>query len=266
MGTEWLCAQIYPGHWDLCDTTIQRVIRPARVEAIELGIERWFFIRYLDSFGPHLRLRVRGQTDAINAVHDRWRKTLASRMIRPDSSLPFTTPEVLFVPYEPEFDKYGGPVGVDCAERAFERSSDAVLDLIDLCPAAGPRLAVTTLVMQRVARCVPQVDRATFWKYHAHFWSTADGDPASKRPFAAATDAALNDLEAHLGSTPSVDWLVTSIADATAAAITEALTASVRLTPAHLLLHHLHMTVNRLGVLPAQEARLGRRISARRPL
>jgi thiopeptide-type bacteriocin biosynthesis protein len=260
MATEWLCVQLYPGDWTSLDAAIKDVVRPARVEAFALGVDRWFFIRYIDLSGPHLRLRVRGETDAINAVYQRWRLSLRRQMAGDLSVRSGDVRDVLVVPYEPEFEKYGGPAGVEIAERAFDVSSDAVLDLLDLCAAPGPRLAIATLVMRRLAGCVPDVDPARFWRYHDNFWTL----PGARTPPAALapdTDRTLHELEGDLGRRVQIVSLVNRLADSTTAAISDALALDVNLTPEHLLLHHLHMTVNRLGILPNQEASLGRRIA-----
>ena len=106
MSTEWVFVHLYPGDWALLDAAIAKVIRPARDEARTLGADRWFFIRYIDMFGPHLRLRARGGSDAINAVHDRWRTSLAEQLAplkRESTGGP--DPDVVFRPYEPEYEK-----------------------------------------------------------------------------------------------------------------------------------------------------------------
>jgi thiopeptide-type bacteriocin biosynthesis protein len=262
MSTEWLFVHLYPGDWTLLDAAIAGVVRPARNEALALGADRWFFIRYIDISGPHLRLRVRGNTDTMNAVHHRWRESLRSQMAvmtRPSSAT--VDPEVVFRPYEPEYEKYGGPAGVDTAEQAFEACSDAVLDLIDMSATSIRRLALTTLLMRSMPGAVPHLDWTGFWDYHDRFWTRRGSPPPAGSIIPAATDDALRKLESSYASDPAAVALVSRIGDATAAAVMTALATDSGLSAEHLLLHHMHMAVNRLGVLPRQEALLGRRIA-----
>ena len=106
--------------------------------------EQFFFIRYWER-GPHIRLRFYGETKILNSklkpaiaacFSDYFRKQ-PSRREEPDwiKKLPreqrwFSNNSVQFIPYEPEIERYGGPVGLQIAEKQFEASSRAVLDIL----------------------------------------------------------------------------------------------------------------------------------------
>jgi hypothetical protein len=128
-------------------------------------IERWFFIRYWLE-GPHVRLRLLPSSDEVAAkvrliARDHLEKFLDRRpsLWEPESEDPggmfksmflaeYTEEEwnarygeggsmtfrpnntVEEIAYEPEFGRYGGSQGIELAERHFERSSDAVIELL----------------------------------------------------------------------------------------------------------------------------------------
>jgi thiopeptide-type bacteriocin biosynthesis protein len=128
-------------------------------------IDRWFFIRYWLE-GPHVRLRLLPSTGAVaDEVRHVAREALGQFLSRrpalwePETEdaadmyksmflAEYTQEEwnarygasdrMIFQPnnsvqeiaYEPEFNRYGGPDGIEPAERHFERSSDTVIRLL----------------------------------------------------------------------------------------------------------------------------------------
>ena len=127
-------------------------------------IERWFFIRYWLE-GPHVRLRLLPSSGAADEVRQRAREALGQFLARrpalwePETEdagdmyksmflAEYTQEEwnarygasdrMIFQPnnsvqeiaYEPEFNRYGGPDGIEPAERHFECSSDTVIRLL----------------------------------------------------------------------------------------------------------------------------------------
>ena len=128
-------------------------------------IDRWFFIKYWME-GPHLRVRFRPvrpelrdevtsrataaleaflarrpalyDTD-IEGLGDIYKKMYVAeygeqRFVEEygvDGVMPFRpNNSVALLPYEQEFDRYGGPVGMELAEWHFEHSSDLVAKLL----------------------------------------------------------------------------------------------------------------------------------------
>lgn len=105
--------------------------------------EQFFFIRYWEK-GPHIRLRFKGGQDVLetevkpeleeNVFH--YYKTYPSERQEPEwSNLPeeqkwFPNHSIQYSDYEPEVERYGGPVGILIAERQFELSSRVILDII----------------------------------------------------------------------------------------------------------------------------------------
>jgi thiopeptide-type bacteriocin biosynthesis protein len=263
---EWLFAQLYPGNWSLLDRVVLEVVAPARRDALAAGADRWFFIRYIDRGGPHVRLRVRGDTDVINQIYTQWNETLRARMqfAGDPRPVPGADPEVLYAPYEPELAKYGGPVGTGIAETAFQASSESTLQLVALSPTWDTRRALTAHLMRRLSGCVAGLSPAGFWNFHHTFWTSAGVRlSATEGSQHSITDEQLRATDEDLPLHAALPALIDRLAEATATAIERALSRGVRVSAAHLLLHHLHMTVNRLGVLPEEELRIAQAL--RRP-
>lgn len=128
-------------------------------------LHRYFFLNYWLE-GPHVRLRLQPSSDAHNEVRCHADAAVAAFLARrpalyeADSEFLLDMYEDMFrmeyskeeriarygtdgpmplrpnnscvhVPYEPEYDKYGGQAGVDLAEWHFEHSSDLVLQLME---------------------------------------------------------------------------------------------------------------------------------------
>ncbi|HEU4456541.1 MAG TPA: thiopeptide-type bacteriocin biosynthesis protein [Longimicrobium sp.] len=147
--TRWLGAHIffnagiYTGE---CDHVVLKVAEPfvRRCQA-EGWIDGHFFIRYSE-FGPHVRLRLHGKKDVlestvwpalvehVRALHpdvliekpegDQWRPEPAA------TDEPPRVTHLAEIEYEPETDRYGGPLGVRMAERFFEHSSETAYALL----------------------------------------------------------------------------------------------------------------------------------------
>jgi thiopeptide-type bacteriocin biosynthesis protein len=124
-GSEWLYAKLYTGT-ATADVLLREVVRPLVAEALASGAaDRWFFIRYGDPEW-HLRVRLHGDparllSEAVPRLHE-----LASPLLA-DGSLW----RVQLDTYERETERYGGPEGIETAERLFHADSEAVLAILD---------------------------------------------------------------------------------------------------------------------------------------
>jgi thiopeptide-type bacteriocin biosynthesis protein len=90
------------------------------------GVDRWFFIRYGDP-DRHVRLRLHGDPAALSgqvlpalvALLRRWQEEwLLGRYVLDE--------------YDPEWERYGGPLAQDEAERVFQADSEAAIALLRL--------------------------------------------------------------------------------------------------------------------------------------
>ncbi|WP_394829655.1 lantibiotic dehydratase [Pendulispora albinea] len=123
-GSRWLYVKIEMG-----PATQDRILRTVLAPLVhELraarAFEGWFFIRYADP-EPHLRLRFQGDPErllgrVLPRLHERLAPLLASGRV---ARMQLDT-------YEREVERYGGPRGMDIAERIFEADSDATLGIV----------------------------------------------------------------------------------------------------------------------------------------
>ena len=123
-GSEWLFAKIYASPSQV-DHLLLRHVAPLVEKIIALGeAECWFFVRYSD---PHWHLRLRFHGDA---------ESLRSRVLPQLSECLEQEREqgrvlrVQLDTYEREIERYGGPNGMEIAERLFQFDSELTLDLL----------------------------------------------------------------------------------------------------------------------------------------
>jgi thiopeptide-type bacteriocin biosynthesis protein len=261
--TEWLFVQLYPGNAALLDSTVLETVKAAALQALDLGADRWFFLRYTDMGGPHIRLRVRGDTDTVNAIHQRWRPSLLpsleNQARRPEASV---RPRIVYLPYEPEVGKYGGRRGVELAEEAFQVSSTAALDLIAISPDRVSRLALAALVVKRYCTAMRSIDTLRFLEFHRDYWIGA-GVP-SRADSAASKEVRLGlQQEEREGPQQSaISAMLDRVTRAASASIEGTLAQGFRVSAYSLLMHHMHLTLNRIGIGLIEEFELARSIAA----
>jgi thiopeptide-type bacteriocin biosynthesis protein len=119
---EWLSAHIFFNgelYGKDCDRVILDLVAPfVQVCHEHQWITRYFFIRYGEN-GPHVRLRLYGRRDILECK------------AKPLFSAKIAAPlRVLWIPYEPEMERYGGSDGVTLAELFFHYSSDISIFLL----------------------------------------------------------------------------------------------------------------------------------------
>jgi thiopeptide-type bacteriocin biosynthesis protein len=123
-GCRWLSAHLHVDgavYGPAADRAILDAVAPVAAECLR---RRWarcaFFLRYTAG-GPHLRLRLLGRPGDLGAhVRPLIEDRVAAGVVR----------GVDWVPYEPELDRYGGPAGVEVAERLFADSSRLAIELL----------------------------------------------------------------------------------------------------------------------------------------
>lgn len=113
--TSWLSCYIY--YRSSPNTLLAEQIWPLVRDVLQKGwAEHYFFIRYYDRHGMHIRLRLKGQPVVLaSKVKPLLQKTFA---------------DVRFVSYRPELGRYGGQAGIAIAEQMFEMSSVVVLSFL----------------------------------------------------------------------------------------------------------------------------------------
>jgi thiopeptide-type bacteriocin biosynthesis protein len=140
----WLSAYLY--YAEPWEEFLLEGVEPFVRTILEEGLaEQFFFIRYWEK-GPHIRLRIKGESTLLQAEVKPRLETYFRRYFkekpsqREDPEQPNSLPEKLrwvpnhtirYVPYQPEIKRYGGPAGILVAEEQFQASSRAVLSIIE---------------------------------------------------------------------------------------------------------------------------------------
>jgi thiopeptide-type bacteriocin biosynthesis protein len=266
-GHDWLYYKVFPGAESRIDDLVRGLVR---LETMARA-ERWHFLRYVDERGTHLRLRLRGPREVVDALQDeldeRLRALLPHVAAATASPLERLVQHPLHVPvraqvlverglYEPEWGKFGGVAGVDEAERLFQVASELALAVV--LSGGAPRIAVGLALMKAGAAgaLADRAAREALWRRHARYWSAValpEGGAPVREAFV-AWYARLRAQAASLLAGPAWaqrarrwgDELSTSAARAAGPGIDRARWCAL----------HSHLLLNRLGVPPADEALL----------
>jgi thiopeptide-type bacteriocin biosynthesis protein len=220
----------------------------------------FFFIRYEDERGPHIRLRL--LSDEVPS-HRIKRQVVAH------------FPDAKFAAYIPETERYGGPVGLPIAEQLFEASSTAILQLTAADKAWNYGRALASAMQLHIgmlqAFSVSQAEAAALFLHIAQSGKRTHNRPMDKleQAFKAQHDTVAPSLNA-LWSACEKDNI---FSDIWFAKWREAMkTVGVSMHRAHkagkltlpesfqhvsslwfLYESYIHMTNNRLGVAPRDE-------------
>lgn len=272
-GVDWWYVRAYPGSPDRMDAASCVLVPWLRDQARSTAAQRWFFMRYVDLTGHHLRLRLGGTPAALDRVHDRTGE-LASLL----EALPESPPSDRLVPgavfasmastrrlradlYAPELAKYGGAAGVDLAEQLFTRSSEWYVrnDIGSLAPVFERAGVARTFLRAVVDRALPDdADRQAFWKNHQRRWGLylRMALPTREEMMQQLTWAQTGMDAAGATLRRLRDRIEEHVAEV-GQALDAAERAHLPVGRPHLLLHYLHMDLNRWGFPPAEECLLG---------
>ena len=141
--TTWLSVQLfYNEPWE---EFLERAIEPYVNTAIQTGIaESYFFIRYWER-GPHIRLRLKGNSDMVKTIlkpnleehFENYFDSIPSQRVDPnypesfDDNLKWLPNNTIFYnDYIPEINRFGSGNSLKIVEDLFMVSSKAVLELI----------------------------------------------------------------------------------------------------------------------------------------
>jgi len=139
----WLAAHLY--YAEPWEEFLINAVKPYVDTVLEKKLaEQFFFVRYWER-GPHIRLRFKGKKHILDqktkpqleSFFLNYFKKNSSRRNEPERTRKLTEEQswfpnnsLQFIPYEPEVERYGGPVGILISEKQFEVSSRAVLSII----------------------------------------------------------------------------------------------------------------------------------------
>ncbi|MEQ4715021.1 thiopeptide-type bacteriocin biosynthesis protein [Nonomuraea sp. B19D2] len=262
------------------------------------SIEDFFFLRYWQG-GPHIRVRVKLDADiaepALDRLSERLAGFLASRPVADfdvegfrqaqatmaelesaDTEEVYPGDTIRRVPYEPEYDKYGGPEGVAIAERLFAASSRIVLDLLRDVGGRSPARLGTGLSMMVRGLCAAGFTAEAMAGFFAHYcvlWSPyvftrfLEAWPDLLKERHDATRAHVETLLSHaaelrgdpFGAAVATAWA--GVTDAAEVVLPQVVLAGADASRERrervLMASYLHTHNNRLGLIPEQEAFLG---------
>lgn len=280
----WWYARLYPGGLERLDASVDRLLPPLVDLAAESGADRWFFIRYTDWDGPHLRVRFHGGRDLLDALHRRLPSLRADCVRLGRESAPEYDP--LFAMdlrpfrgrrdgadvglYEPEDDKYAGSVGTRLAEEVFEHSSD-LARWANAYPRLPDRAALAVLLLRGAGEALllasavgeeGAIGPAQFWPRHLQWWTQDAGSEAPGlrdllRRSAERDERGLRQRAEALDADPVVRRWTDSWTAVLTTYLSRTRRHQVPRTTGHLVFHQGHMMLNRLGILPREEAMLG---------
>lgn len=269
-GSDWWFVRAYPGAAGLLEPAVTLLVPWMHDQARAVQGDRWFFTRYVDYHGFHLRLRVRCADDGADRLSSRTAEILdllaaagASGVARSFLAPAALTehrrsPSVAPCLYSPEHRKYGAFAGVELAEELFTRSTQWFAAHLLGSP-SGPRRAAVAVEFARrlVSRTLPLDERTPFWDSHRRQW-------AWHARLALRTDAqreaarmAVGELE-EVGLPPALAAAVAEYVEGVAGTLDAAELLKVPVPRKDLLLHYLHMDLNRWGIAPAEEYLVGR--------
>ena len=194
VGDSWLYYKLFLGDrfW-AAEHLIANVLARVAESAEDKG---WFFLRYTDEGGPHLRFRLRcGQesnddldllvrpmlVDALEglagAAPSRYRPLVRHGSIAPAIRMNLSR-RVERADYIPEVEKFGVR-GIRVAEKLFEASSVLAAQIIASCrDNRFSRKNLLPLYMEIVLRWFP-VAAPGFWTRYADHWLAVDGSRAT---------------------------------------------------------------------------------------
>lgn len=248
--------------------------------------DRWFFLRYVDEQGLHLRVRCRARAGAHEQLTARATKICENALgevLRraPGRYRPMVVPPgwgdaphevtgaangVVASTYEPELDKFGGVCGMAIAEQTFEVSSMVAVKVLRH-EAQGyySRKDIAAELMAEAARAfTPDENASAFWRRYSLYWLGGETPVADewRRRFFAKAQRLQGDCQPVLW--PSSELALEARAAAAAwksqleksAEAYGAIELPPAVSPSTLTFHFAHLMNNRLGLSVLEEAYL----------
>ncbi|OJJ23185.1 hypothetical protein BKI52_02185 [marine bacterium AO1-C] len=117
LGDSWVYFKIYCGT-STANALLKNQI-PQIIQYLGANVEKWFFIRYKDSQGDHLRIRIKLH-QFTPTVFISIKKPLEYHLQKGLIRISFDT-------YEPEVQRYGGLESLDLCESIFFEDSNTIL-------------------------------------------------------------------------------------------------------------------------------------------
>ncbi|WDU79254.1 MULTISPECIES: thiopeptide-type bacteriocin biosynthesis protein [Lysinibacillus] len=275
---NWLFYSIYPGNAGYLDEVIERLVKPS-VSFFKDEIENWFFMRYWDHKGTHIRLRFLASPEIEEKIKHwfslhallileeiRQEKPKKVNKLIPAPEYQDGKVAVEINNYEPEYSKYGGEEGVGIAEQLFRTSSEMVLHILREENQQFSKANVSLLVLKKSIegsiRKKKQYMR--FLENYFDYWTGGDyeGAEAIKTKISTAAikrSEVIKNIWKEISSNQEMNQLIDSYLKKlkeTQKLIKDATNIHQEFTD--LLFHYIHMTNNRMGISTLEEAYLAK--------
>jgi thiopeptide-type bacteriocin biosynthesis protein len=252
---SWLYFRIYPPNRFALDELVRHGIPKILKSQV---FRSWFFIRYRDASGLHLRLRLCVPTDEETMVQDTVEAILRDGM---PSQVAQGTASALHYEidrYVPEL-RYFGERGIYVAEQLFQISSETAISILEI-EAKGfwTRRRAAPILMRHVHETfAPREHETSFWtQYAAHWFKLWHGteEPvrrqASLRRERYCSNQDAWKSQAVIQNTVNRWRRATERAAVDYAALDEVEAKRTR----NLAFQFIHLMNNRLGIYPLEEA------------
>lgn len=124
---QWLSAYLYCHEADPDQILVNFI--PGCIANLRHDLSKFFFIRYGDVYGKHIRLRLWISEQDTNLIKEDIEREYKNFYLsaQPESGLPDNL--IRYEDYIPETDRYGGDSGITIAEDYFCLSSVTILDI-----------------------------------------------------------------------------------------------------------------------------------------
>lgn len=264
---------------DKCDAL---VVHLSRTLADEPATRRWFYIRYLDDQGFHLRIRnfpgeapadaadqefSRIVAEAIGKLHLMPRSDYIPMLETGDPEIRYQSrPRAVSAEYRPETKKYGDGRSLEIAEDLFCASSTLAARIIswEMNGKASRKTLAPVLMSATFDGLVDEGSKAQFFEAYSYFWLGGESYAAAdfRSRSTAKADALLQEGIGIAGSNVSLSAEESDCLTAWADALHSAKSSYDELQPPgrvpaeSIAFHMSHMMNNRLGINVTEEAHL----------
>jgi thiopeptide-type bacteriocin biosynthesis protein len=219
---------------------------------------RWFYLRYLDHTGLHLRLRFHARLTELEHIESHLGTVLKAAYSENQPAWRVTGVGVGYrrLIYEPEHAKYGDESGIELAERFFQLGSEFAIRCVEQPEYWRHRLAYGLAHTNLVLATLPAGSRTSFLHQYEWYWTGMTRGKATRQQIALTgkrTTGPVLDTVAALAAGDRLDHL-RRYAGSFWELMGSRLRSRVARTDQHLIFNHLHMMNNRLGLSPLEEA------------
>jgi thiopeptide-type bacteriocin biosynthesis protein len=278
---EWLQYNVYSKDIHELDYLVDFIVKPATAKVISnFSVNNWFFIRYLDETGPHIRLRFKVNehqyAEVITFLEEfisiSFQSLEKQSINTPKRLLPLNTETGQFSSserrfelslYDPELDKYGESAGIELCEEYFCLSSNLVVEIMEEIIAEKiNRFEFALRLMDSILKISidNQNDRNEFLLNYTKYWAGDNNGSSEKKisqNFIESAAARKEKVQEILSAeySPEIEGLIRHFSNELAVIIHNLKTFG-ETEPKEIFFHFVHMMNNRLGVWPIEESYL----------